>query len=123
MKERGRRIRRLIERGMISDAKQIPEDAIPLDPDTSTKALTCSPNTYYEDIEFNCSDCGRQECWKAESQQYYFEVMRASPYKKAKRCHACRQKEIERRVAARRSSDEGNDEAERGADGNGLQDR
>jgi hypothetical protein len=103
-KDRGRRIRRLIERGMITDAKEIPEDAIPLDPDTSTRAMMCVPDTYYEDIEFNCVDCGKHECWSAESQQYYFEVMRASQYKQAKRCYHCRQKQVARRDASRRAS-------------------
>ena len=113
-KDRGRRIRRLIDRGMITDATEIPEHVIPLDPELSTKAMSWPSDTYYEDIEFDCVDCGNHECWSAESQQYYFEVMRASPYKEAKRCYDCRQKEIERRDAARRASGHENKDAEQG---------
>jgi len=108
-----------MERGMISDAKEIPEDAIPLDPDVSTRAMTWSPDAYYEDVEFHCVVCGKHECWTAESQQYYFEVMRASPYKQAKRCYDCRQKELDRRDAARLASGHKNEEAKQASGGNG----
>jgi predicted RNA-binding Zn-ribbon protein involved in translation (DUF1610 family) len=84
--DRQRRIRLLIAKGMIACDDDIPEAAIPVDPECSTKAKTWSPEAYYQDIEFACPDCGKRELWTAESQQYYFEVMRASPYKQAKRC-------------------------------------
>ena len=99
--DRQRRIRLLIAKGIIACDADIPEDAIPVDPECSTKAKTWSPEAYYQDIEFACADCGKREHWTAESQQYYFEVMRASPYKQAKRCYDCRQKEILRRNRAR----------------------
>lgn len=44
---------------------------------------------------------GKLECWSAGSQQHYFEVIQASPYKQPKRCYDCRQKEILRRDKAR----------------------
>jgi hypothetical protein len=90
--DRERRIRLLILRGLISDASAIPEDSIPIDPDCSILVGHRSRACFYQDIKFKCSDCNRTEVWSAESQQYYFEVMRSSAYKKAKRCYACRQK-------------------------------
>jgi hypothetical protein len=81
-----------LEKGLIKDASEIPEDAIPIDAEKSTKAPAWIPGIYYEDIGFHCSDCGKHEVWTAESQQYYFEVMQAPPYKGTKRCYDCRQK-------------------------------
>ncbi len=39
---------------------------------------------YYEDLEFTCTDCGRQETWTARQQQWWYEVATAV------RCRACR---------------------------------
>lgn len=99
--DRQRRIRLLMDRQMIASAAEIPEDAIPVDPTCSTKAMIWSAEVYYRDVEFRCSDCGKAEIWTAVSQQYYFEVMRSSPYKLAKRCYECRQKRIPLRDASR----------------------
>ena len=110
--DRQRRIRLLIAKGTITQDSDIPEDSIPIDPECSTKAMTWSPEAYYQDIEFECSDCGKHALWTAESQQYYFEVIRASPYKHAKRCYDCRQKEILRRDKARVDAGHGTQEAE-----------
>jgi hypothetical protein len=102
--DRARRIQLLLGRGMITDKSEIPDDAIPVDPECSTKALTWSPEIFYRDINFVCSDCAKEECWTADSQKHYFEVLRSSPYKYPKRCYECRQKEIERRDIARKDA-------------------
>jgi hypothetical protein len=102
--DRERRIRLLLERGLIQDAVEIPADAIPIDPERSTHANTCSPAVFYQDIEFVCIDCGKPDFWAAGSQQHYFEVSKASPYKRPKRCYDCRQKELSRKIQARRDS-------------------
>jgi hypothetical protein len=99
--ERQRRIRRLIELGLIKDASEIPDDAIPVDPELSTVAQTCVPAVYYQDIAFVCIDCEKPDFWSAGSQQHYFEISKASPYKRPKRCYNCRQKELARKVQAR----------------------
>jgi hypothetical protein len=101
MKDRDRRIRRLLVKGLISDPSEIPNNAIPIDPDCSTKSQVWSPEVFYQDLEFSCADCGKSECWSAESQQHYFEVIQAIPYKQPKRCYDCRQKEHLRREKAR----------------------
>lgn len=104
LQDRGRRIHLLVERGLINEPADIPEHAIPIDPACSTKAQVWNPETFYLDIEFVCIDCGKAGFWSAEAQQYYFEVMKASPYKSAKRCYDCRLKEISRRNQARKDS-------------------
>lgn len=103
-KERNRRIEKLINIGFISDPSDIPEDTIPIDSDHSTLAQTWSPALYYRDIHFECIDCGKEECWTAESQMHYFELVKAAPYKQAVRCHDCRKVELARKKQARRDS-------------------
>lgn len=103
--DRQRRIRLLLARGLIQDAAEIPANAIPIDADQSTMTKLCVPQLFYEDIEFTCSDCGRPDFWSAGSQQYYFEVTKASPYNRPKRCYDCRQKELKRKLEARASSE------------------
>lgn len=102
--ERERRIRLLLERGLIQDASEIPDAAIPIDPDCSTKATLCIPAVCYQDIEFVCTDCGRPDLWSAGSQQHYFEISKASPHKQPKRCYDCRQRELARKQQARADS-------------------
>ncbi|MCH7229206.1 zinc-ribbon domain containing protein, partial [Haloferula sp. A504] len=83
------RIRKLIERGLIESEKDVPEHAIPVDLDSSSLADLILPPAYYEDIEYDCVECGTHETWRAETQQYYFEVLKASPYSQAVRCPNC----------------------------------
>ena len=45
---------------------------------------------YYEDLEFTCTDCGRQETWTAWQQQWWYEVAKGHVLSKAVRCRACR---------------------------------
>ena len=99
--ERQRRIRRLIELELIKDASEIPDESIPIDPDLTTPTNLRCPAVCYMNIEFTCSDCGKSDCWTAASQQHYFEVSKASPYKRPKRCYDCRQKELARKTQAR----------------------
>jgi hypothetical protein len=98
--DRPRRIQMLLERGFIKNASEIPDDAIPIDPEFSTKAGLCIPAVCYQDIEFVCTDCGRPDFWSAGSQQHYFEISKASPYKQPKRCYDCRQQEQARKTQA-----------------------
>ena len=102
--DRQRRIQMLLERGLIKNASEIPADAIPIDPELSTKAGLCIPAVCYQDIEFVCTECGRPDFWSAGSQQHYFEVSKASPYKQPKLCYDCRQKKLARKQQARADS-------------------
>lgn len=99
--DRPRRIRMLLERCLIKNASEIPEDAIPIDPEHSPHAGTTIPAVCYQDIEFVCADCGKPDFWSAGSQQHYFEVTKASPYQLPKHCYDCRQKELTRKTQAR----------------------
>ena len=87
--QRASRIRKLIERGLIESEKDVPEHAIPVDLDSSSLAELIVPPAYYEDIEYDCIECGTHETWRAETQQYFFEILKASPYSQAVRCPKC----------------------------------
>lgn len=94
----------LLERGLIKNASEIPADAIPIDPELTMPTHLRCPAVCYLDIEFICTECGRPDFWSAGSQQHYFEISKASPYKEPKRCYDCRQKELARKIQARLDS-------------------
>ena len=102
--ERERRIRLLLERGLIQDASEIPDESIPMDPDAVIPTNACIPAVCYLDTQFVCSDCGKPALWTAESQQHYYEILKASHSKRPKRCYDCRQKELARKAQARMDS-------------------
>ncbi len=87
--QRRSRIQRLIQRGLIRSADEVPEFAIPIDVERSGKAELSVPEPFYEDIEYRCIECRKPEVWRAETQQYFFEVLGRSPYKRAVRCWKC----------------------------------
>jgi hypothetical protein len=45
---------------------------------------------FYEDYDFVCRDCGRDEVWTAEAQKWWFEVAKGPIQSLATRCQACR---------------------------------
>lgn len=63
-----------------------------------------SPPTYYEDRPFECVDCGKQEVWTAQQQQWWYEVAKGPIYAVAVRCRACRQKRRAAKEEQRRRS-------------------
>jgi DNA-directed RNA polymerase subunit RPC12/RpoP len=89
VRQRAARIRKLLERKLLVSPNEVPEHAIPLDPDRSTKAKLLCPPAYYEDIDYDCIDCGMRAVWRAETQQHYFEILQKSPYRRAVRCPEC----------------------------------
>ncbi len=103
--DRSRRLKLLIEKGWIETAIGFPENVVPIDVSKSTKVKLLLPPLYYEDIEFVCRDCSKREVFYAHEQQYFFEVLQASPYVEPVRCYDCRQVERERKEEARRKSE------------------
>src|SRR4051812_3079183 len=94
--ERGARVERLLEAGIIKSADEIPDDAIPASVDyikwtRSSYSLFHRP-PYYRDVEFRCEDCGRQSVWTADDQRHWYEQLHGSPYSTAKLCSDCRRK-------------------------------
>ena len=54
---------------------------------------------YYEDLEFTCQGCGRQEIWTARQQQWWYEVAKGHVFSTAVHCRACRRRRRGGRVA------------------------
>lgn len=48
------------------------------------------PPTEYRDTEFTCEDCGKEECWTAKQQQWWYEVAKGPINARAIRCRDCR---------------------------------
>lgn len=46
---------------------------------------------HYADLPFTCVDCGVEQVWTAEQQQWWYEVAKGSIYSGAIHCRACRQ--------------------------------
>ena len=101
---RSERIAKLLKRGWIKDASEIPEDAIPVNPDRPPSGGAYSKPIFYRDAWFTCRDCGILEVWTAESQKWYFEMTGAPYYHAAIRCRNRRTRERERKREARKSA-------------------
>lgn len=59
------------------------------------------PPDYYQDIEFECRDCGAEETWTARQQKWWFEEAQGYFFSTAMRCRSCRARERERKAAAK----------------------
>ncbi|MBL9154261.1 MAG: zinc-ribbon domain containing protein [Verrucomicrobiales bacterium] len=101
LKDRDRRVHRLIEGGWIRSGDEIPESAIPFDPDRVQAGWRWNRKPYYEDVEFTCRDCGKEACMYAEDQAFYFETAEGYPDQNPVRCEACRRVERQRKENAR----------------------
>lgn len=107
---RSNRIAKLLRRGWIEYASDVPENAIPVDPDKINLGNSYDRPTYYKDVEFKCQDCGSEERWKAEDQLWYYETVGGYFFSSAIRCRACRKKEAARKAEARKTAGHGEKE-------------
>ena len=74
-----------------------PTGRIPADLSEQAPNNSYSPPLFYDDSPFVCVDCGKEEIWKAEQQQWWYEVAKGSIYSRAIRCRACRRAHREKR--------------------------
>ncbi|MGI9244003.1 MAG: zinc-ribbon domain containing protein [Verrucomicrobiales bacterium] len=95
------RICKLIDRGWIEGADEIPAEALPVDPDLLNLGGSYHRPIFFADQPFTCQDCGTHCVWRAEDQRWYFETFYAPYYAAAKRCRACRRSERQRKTQAR----------------------
>ncbi len=101
IKERTRRVEQLLSKKWIKSHAEIPDDAIPVDPDKVNIGGSYFHPIYYKDVAFKCRDCGVEEVWSAEGQLWYYEETKALYLKMAVRCRSCRKKEQARKEHAR----------------------
>lgn len=98
--DRASRIAKLIAVGWISSEAEIPDDAIPVDPDLINLGGSYFHPTHFQAVQFRCSDCGVPQTWAAEDQRWYYETTGAPYYSTATRCRGCRKKEQNRKNPA-----------------------
>lgn len=48
------------------------------------------PPEYYNDIEYDCCDCGKKTIWRAKDQKQWYEQLGKTINSDAKRCQICR---------------------------------
>lgn len=108
------RRRKKRQRAAEQERFSIPRDSIPADFSKQAPNNSYDPLAYYMDYEFTCRDCGVQQVWTKEQQQWWYEVAKGSIYSGASRCRPCRAKiraakELQRllmeAVARRRETD------------------
>jgi hypothetical protein len=62
---------------------------------------------FYVDQLVQCRQCGQEEVWRAEAQQWWYEVAKGNINSKAVLCRACRAVEKQRKAEARKQHLEG----------------
>ncbi|MCM2264572.1 MAG: zinc-ribbon domain-containing protein [Desulfuromonadales bacterium] len=63
--------------------------------------------SFYVDKVVVCRQCGKEEVWPAERQKWWYEVAKGNINTTAVLCRACREKEKQKKNAARRVHFEG----------------
>lgn len=99
--------RETIERRERHIARGAPVDASALAPNNSYGAPQFVERGYYQDVQFRCVDCGKDEVWTATQQKWWYEVAKGFAYSTAKRCRACRRRDREARAESRRAHAQG----------------
>lgn len=62
---------------------------------------------FYVDQLMQCRQCGKEEVWRAEAQQWWYEVAKGNINSKAILCRACRSVEKQRKEEARKQHQNG----------------
>jgi hypothetical protein len=91
--------------------RELPVGAAAVNPELlrphNSYGLAFEMRGYYEDLAFNCKDCGKSEVWTATQQKWWYEVAKGEVNSAAVRCRACRRRERQRIAEARRVHLEG----------------
>jgi len=92
---------------LLEEGRAVAVNVKALAPDGSYNSPDFVKRGYYFDQPFDCIDCGKPETWTAAQQKWWYEVAKGGVWTTARRCRACRRKERERRIEARRVHLEG----------------
>lgn len=87
------RLNRMVTVGYIGSPSAVPAGAIVANPN-KVRSQGCMPHCplWYEDVFFNCKDCGKSQRWTARQQQWWYETAGGEIETMATRCKACRVK-------------------------------
>jgi hypothetical protein len=95
-----RRVPRYQRDGVSDEATpRPPSERIEADRSQQAPNNSYDPPRYYEDRTFAFVDCGKDEVWTAEQQQWWYEVAKGSIYSRAVCCRECRQARRAKREA------------------------
>lgn len=103
------RIKALLAGGFISDASEIPANAIPAALELQAPYVPCvyKPKLFYADEPFACRDCKKPQVWTAAQQLWWYERCKGSVRAIAVYCHDCRKKRREQKELHRISMEAG----------------
>lgn len=103
------RIKALLAGGFISDASEIPVDAIPaaLELQALYVPYIYKPKLFYTDEPFACRDCHKPQVWTAPQQRWWYEHCKGGIRTTAIYCRDCRKKRREQKEAHRISMQAG----------------
>ena len=76
--------------GSASLNQRIPVNRVALAPYNSYGAPDFVTRGFYEDQTFTCRQCGSENVWLAQQQQWWFEIAKGYVYSTAILCRACR---------------------------------
>lgn len=89
-----KRLRKLEEEGRLVRGVEIPQGALPADPDKQIDTGGLSKKLFYRDIEYRCAGCGKAGVWTDEQQKRYFEEQGGNIYNEPKWCAECHRKRM-----------------------------
>ena len=86
------RFQQAVADGRVANGVIMPQGAVAANLDAqSANNSGAAPRLYYEDLNFDCRDCGNRETWRATQQKWWYEVAKGNLYSTAARCRTCRQ--------------------------------
>jgi hypothetical protein len=100
-KREEKRLAKLQKEGRLVKGIEVPQSALPANPDAQNPGGGYSAKFYYQDIHFICAGCGKPGIWTSQQQKRYFEIQKGNIYNKPKWCHEChtKNKEAKRNAA------------------------
>jgi len=100
-KREEKRLAKLQKEGRLVKGIEVPQSALPANPDAQNHGGGYSAKFYYQDIDFICAGCGKPGIWTSQQQKRYFEIQKGNIYNKPKWCHEChtKNKEAKRNAA------------------------
>jgi hypothetical protein len=101
---RKERIEKLIARGWMKSAAEIPADGFPVDPDLLNLGGSYERPICYRPLDFHCVDCRKPQRWEVQDQRWYYEEVGAFFFSTAIRCRPCRKLVEQQKEAARQRS-------------------
>ena len=102
-KREKKRLLKLEKAGRLVKGVEIPEGALPGNPDEQVGAEGYAAKFHYVDIAYVCRGCGRNGVWTAAQQKRYFEIQKGNIYNEPTWCHRCHINRMEKKAASQGS--------------------